>query len=43
MASVTHSIQQSLGNFAKMVQGNFLASDNGWALYDIVDQDAGED
>jgi len=29
--------------FAKMVQGNFLASDNGWALYDIKDQDAEED
>jgi hypothetical protein len=25
--------------FAKMVQGNFLASDNGWALYDIESQD----
>jgi hypothetical protein len=25
--------------YAKMVQGNFLASDNGWALYDIENQD----
>jgi hypothetical protein len=25
--------------FARMVQGNFLASDNGWAFYDIKSQD----
>jgi hypothetical protein len=29
--------------FAKMVQGNFLASDNGWALYDIKEQEDDED
>jgi hypothetical protein len=29
--------------FAKMVQGNFLASDNGWALYDIGEQENDED
>jgi hypothetical protein len=25
--------------FARMVQGIFLASDNGWVLYDIKSQD----
>jgi len=29
--------------FARMVHGNFLASDNGWALYDIEEQENDED
>jgi hypothetical protein len=29
--------------FARMVQGDFLPSDNGWALYDIEEQEDEED
>jgi hypothetical protein len=28
--------------FAKMVQGDFLTSDNGWALYDIGEEEDDE-